>query len=212
SSPGWRLINGSTPPPCGRTAGPRSIAPAAAAESRDRQGGSKMVAISDRKELDGARKETEKIEKSFRILAANNQGIIEFMEEHKKENAQLKLENEQLQKENQSLFSQKLHDKEVPFIYIQTGVKYRRNKEKSSSWRRDGKKRKQPGSKHRSGTLRPSNVSVALASVTSKTCLSLTFCRFELEAEAVNADVRVTSLQSALDESTTKFEKLNRVC
>nr|XP_020452024.1 coiled-coil domain-containing protein 89 [Monopterus albus] len=34
--------------------------------------------------------------------------------------------------------------------------------------------------------------------------------RFEQEAEAVNADVRVKSLQSALDESVTKYEKLEK--
>ncbi|XP_078117957.1 coiled-coil domain-containing protein 89 [Sander vitreus] len=34
--------------------------------------------------------------------------------------------------------------------------------------------------------------------------------RFEQEAETVNADVKVKSLQSALDESTTKYEKLKK--
>lgn len=49
-------------------------------------------------------------------LAANNQAIIAFMDDHKNQNAQLKLENEKLQSENDSLFSQKLQDKEV---YVQ---------------------------------------------------------------------------------------------
>uniref|UniRef100_A0A3P8TYN2 Zgc:172182 n=1 Tax=Amphiprion percula TaxID=161767 RepID=A0A3P8TYN2_AMPPE len=74
-------------------------------------------------ELDGARKKTEETEKSFRDLVACSQGIIEFMEEHKKKNVQLKLENEQLQKENQSLFSQKLHDKEVHVQKLMQDIK-----------------------------------------------------------------------------------------
>ncbi|XP_008276901.1 coiled-coil domain-containing protein 89 [Stegastes partitus] len=237
------------------------------------------------KELDGARKETEKIEKSFRILAANNQGIIEFMEEHKKENAQLKLENEQLQKENQSLFSQKLHDKEVLVQklmreiqlltekYTKTEKEYREKlagcesklleqetqhkaKERSlldqlhdaHQQNRDGVeicrdlKRKQHEAEEQLA-LMETNMRESVTNLTEEKdkllCLSMergkviqekqgeiqqletrwkeektarlkAQKRFELEAEAVNADVRVTSLQSALDESTTKFEKLNR--
>ena len=43
--------------------------------------------------------------------------------------------------------------------------------------------------------------------------LSLTFSlRFEQEAEAVNADLKVKSLQSALDESTLKFRMFKKVC
>ncbi|KAK5861238.1 hypothetical protein PBY51_022650 [Eleginops maclovinus] len=65
------------------------------------------------KELDSERKKAEVIEKRFMDLASNNQAIIAFMDEHKKQNVQLKLENQQLQSENKTLFSQKLHDKEV---------------------------------------------------------------------------------------------------
>lgn len=65
------------------------------------------------KKLDSERKKAELLEKRFMDLAANNQGIIAFMDEHKKQNAQLKLENKQLQSENETLFSQKLQDKEV---------------------------------------------------------------------------------------------------
>lgn len=36
--------------------------------------------------------------------------------------------------------------------------------------------------------------------------------RFEQEAESVNADVKVKSLRSALDESITKYEELMKVC
>lgn len=65
------------------------------------------------KELDSERKKAELLEKRFMDLAANNQAIIAFMEEHKNQNAQLKLENKQLQSENETLFSKKLQDKEV---------------------------------------------------------------------------------------------------
>ncbi|XP_029967083.1 coiled-coil domain-containing protein 89 [Salarias fasciatus] len=64
------------------------------------------------RELDGKRKKTETLERRFRDLAASNQSIIAFMEEHKKQNAQFRLENQQLKLENDSLFSQKLQDKE----------------------------------------------------------------------------------------------------
>lgn len=64
-------------------------------------------------ELDRERKKAELLEKRFMDLAANNQAIIAFMDEHKNQNAQLKLENKQLQSENETLFSQKLQDKEV---------------------------------------------------------------------------------------------------
>ncbi|CAG5865573.1 unnamed protein product, partial [Menidia menidia] len=64
-------------------------------------------------ELDMERKRADLLEKRFADLAANNQGIISFMEEHKSQNALLKLENKRLQSENDSLFSQKLHDREV---------------------------------------------------------------------------------------------------
>lgn len=65
------------------------------------------------KELDSERKKAELLERRFMDLAANNQAIIAFMDEHKNQNAQLKLENKQLQSENDTLFSQKLQDKEV---------------------------------------------------------------------------------------------------
>ncbi|XP_041857938.1 coiled-coil domain-containing protein 89 [Melanotaenia boesemani] len=64
------------------------------------------------KELGVERKRAEIFEQRFNDLAANNQAIISFMMEHKKQNAQLKLENKQLQSENNSLFSQKLHERE----------------------------------------------------------------------------------------------------
>ena len=65
------------------------------------------------KELDSERRRSATLEERFRALAANNQAIISFMEEHKHQNAQLKEENKRLQTENDSLFSQKLHDGEV---------------------------------------------------------------------------------------------------
>ncbi|XP_053296327.1 coiled-coil domain-containing protein 89 [Pleuronectes platessa] len=65
------------------------------------------------RELDSERKKAELIERRFNDLAANNQAIIVFMDEHKSQNAQLKMENKRLQSENDTLFSQKLQDKEV---------------------------------------------------------------------------------------------------
>ncbi|XP_062258451.1 coiled-coil domain-containing protein 89 [Platichthys flesus] len=65
------------------------------------------------RELDSERKKAELMERRFNDLAANNQAIIVFMDEHKSQNAQLKMENKRLQSENDTLFSQKLQDKEV---------------------------------------------------------------------------------------------------
>ncbi|KAM4561573.1 coiled-coil domain-containing protein 89 [Fundulus diaphanus] len=65
------------------------------------------------KELDSERTRAELLTNRFTDLAANNQAIISFMEEHKNQNTQLKLENRRLQLENDSHFSQDLHDKEV---------------------------------------------------------------------------------------------------
>lgn len=65
------------------------------------------------KELDSEKKKAETLEERLTDLAANNQEIISFTEELKKQNAQLKLENKQLQLEKDSRFNQKLHDKEV---------------------------------------------------------------------------------------------------
>ncbi|XP_054888058.1 coiled-coil domain-containing protein 89 [Poeciliopsis prolifica] len=65
------------------------------------------------KELEDERKRADVLKSRFTDLAANNQGIIHFMEEHKNQNVELKVENKRLQLENDSLFSQKLHDKEM---------------------------------------------------------------------------------------------------
>lgn len=65
------------------------------------------------KELDREKKKSELLERRFMVLAANNDAIIAFMDEYKQQNAQLKLVNKQLRLENETLFSQKLHDKEV---------------------------------------------------------------------------------------------------
>ncbi|XP_060943937.1 coiled-coil domain-containing protein 89 [Limanda limanda] len=65
------------------------------------------------RELARERKKAELIERRFMDLAANNQAIIVFMDEHKTQNAKLKIENKRLQSENDTLFSQKLQDKEV---------------------------------------------------------------------------------------------------
>ncbi|XP_023192781.1 coiled-coil domain-containing protein 89 [Xiphophorus maculatus] len=65
------------------------------------------------KELQGERKRADMLKYRFTDLAANNEGIINFMEEHKNQNVMLKVENKRLQLENDSLFSEKLHDKEM---------------------------------------------------------------------------------------------------
>ncbi|XP_023142160.2 coiled-coil domain-containing protein 89 isoform X2 [Amphiprion ocellaris] len=236
-------------------------------------------------ELDGARKKTEETEKSFRDLVACSQGIIEFMEEHKKKNVQLKLENEQLQKENQTLFSQKLHDKEVHVQKLMQDIKLLTEKytKKENEYREKlagceskfleqatqhkAKERSllsqlhDAQQQHREGVeickdlkqklqeaeeqlaLKETNIRESLTNLTNEKdkllCLSVERGkviqekqkeiqqlerswkeekkarikaqeRFKLEAEAVNTDVRVKSLQSALDESETKFEKLNK--
>lgn len=75
------------------------------------------------KELDRERKKTEIIERRFMDLAANNQAIIAFMDEHKSQNVQLKLKNKLLQSENDSLFSPKLQDKEVVVQKLMQEVK-----------------------------------------------------------------------------------------
>lgn len=64
------------------------------------------------KELDSEKKKAEALEERLTDLAANNQAIISFMEELKKQNAQLKQENKRLQQEKDSHCNQKLHDKE----------------------------------------------------------------------------------------------------
>uniref|UniRef100_A0A3Q1EIK0 Zgc:172182 n=1 Tax=Acanthochromis polyacanthus TaxID=80966 RepID=A0A3Q1EIK0_9TELE len=235
-------------------------------------------------ELDGEKKKREETEKSFQDLAIITQGIIEFMEEHKKENVQLKLENEQLQKENESLFSQKLHDKEVHVQKLMQDIKLLTEKytkkeneyrEKLAGWEskilEQATQHKAEESslldqlhaaqqQHREGVelckdlkqklqeaeeqlaLKETDTRESLTNLTDEKDELLCLCiergkviqekqeaiqqlerswkeekkarikaqeRFELEAEAVNTDVRVKSLQSALGESKTKFEKLN---
>uniref|UniRef100_A0A3Q3DLC4 Zgc:172182 n=1 Tax=Hippocampus comes TaxID=109280 RepID=A0A3Q3DLC4_HIPCM len=65
------------------------------------------------KEVVQKQQRVELVEKRFLDLDANSRAIIVFMEEYKHQNAQLKQENKRLQTENDTLFSQKLHDKEV---------------------------------------------------------------------------------------------------
>lgn len=65
------------------------------------------------KEVVQKQQRAELVEKRFLDLDANSRAIIVFMEEYKHQNAQLKQENKRLQTENDTLFSQKLHDKEV---------------------------------------------------------------------------------------------------
>lgn len=65
------------------------------------------------KELKFEKKKSTMLEKRFMELAANHQEIINFKDEYKRQNAQLRLENEQLRTENETLFFKELQDKEV---------------------------------------------------------------------------------------------------
>uniref|UniRef100_A0A665U8C0 Zgc:172182 n=1 Tax=Echeneis naucrates TaxID=173247 RepID=A0A665U8C0_ECHNA len=85
-----------------------------------------------KKELDDERKKAALLEERFMDLAANNQGIIVFMEEYKNQNAKLKMENKQLQSENDTLFSQKLHDKEVRVQKLMQDMKLQKLAENQS--------------------------------------------------------------------------------
>ncbi|XP_062420877.1 coiled-coil domain-containing protein 89 [Pungitius pungitius] len=129
------------------------------------------------KELDGERKRGELLEKRFMDLAANNQAIIAFMNDHKEQNCKLKMENKQLQLENETLFSQKLHDKELLVQKLKQEIKKLTEKQ--------------------------TNKENEYRFYVPDLCL-----RFEREAEAVNADVKVKSIQSALDTSASKYRKL----
>ncbi|XP_070771443.1 coiled-coil domain-containing protein 89 [Enoplosus armatus] len=232
------------------------------------------------KELDGERKKAELLEKRFMDLAANNQAIIGFMDEHKKQNAQLKLENKQLKLENDMLFSKKLQDKEAFVQKLMQEIKQLTEKHtnKESEYReklagcqsklleqatqhqvkeaslldqlhdaqqqqrdavemcKDLKLKLQKAEEQHA--LKEINMRQSITSLTKEkdTLLHLSMergkviqekqeeiqqletkwkeekkarakaeDRFEKEAEAVNADVKVKSLQSALDESTTKY-------
>ncbi|XP_034418211.1 coiled-coil domain-containing protein 89 [Cyclopterus lumpus] len=75
------------------------------------------------KDLEGEKNKSELIERRFMDLAANNQAIIAFMDEYKQQNVQLKLVNKQLRLENETLFSQKLHDKEVLVQKLKQDIK-----------------------------------------------------------------------------------------
>ncbi|XP_061827654.1 coiled-coil domain-containing protein 89 [Nerophis lumbriciformis] len=75
------------------------------------------------KEMSQKQARAEVVEKRFMDLDANSRSIIVFMEEYKHQNAQLKLENKQLQKENDTLFSQKLHDKEMVLEQLALDIK-----------------------------------------------------------------------------------------
>ncbi|CAJ1079346.1 coiled-coil domain-containing protein 89 [Xyrichtys novacula] len=64
-------------------------------------------------ELENKRKKADLTEKRFMDLSSNNQAIITFMDEYKKQNGLLKQENKKLQAENDTLFSQQLQDKDT---------------------------------------------------------------------------------------------------
>ncbi|XP_030285448.1 coiled-coil domain-containing protein 89 [Sparus aurata] len=237
------------------------------------------------RELDCERKKGELIEKRFMDLAANNQAIIAFMDDHKNQNAQLKLENEKLQSENDSLFSQKLQDKEVYVQKLLQDIKQLMEKytNKENEYRekvagcqskileqatehqakeaslldqlynaqkqqrdvvemcQDLKLKLQKSEEEHA--LKENNMRESITRFTKEKdkLLSLSMERgkviqekqeeiqqletkwkeekkarveaeerFEQEAEAVNADLKVKSLQSALDESTLKFRMFKK--
>ncbi|KAM9346836.1 coiled-coil domain-containing protein 89 [Symphorus nematophorus] len=242
--------------------------------------------VTDRqKELDGERKRAELIEKRFMDLAANNKGIIAFMEEHKSHNAQLKLENKQLQSENEGLFSKKLQDKEVFIQKLMQEIKQltEKNANKENEYREKiagyQSKLLEQATEHQAKeallldqlhdaqqqlrdsvkmckdlklnlqkaeeehALKETNLRENITSLTTekdkllnlsmergkviqekqeeiqqletkwkeeKTARAKAEDRFEQEAEAVNADVKVKSLQSALDGSTAKFGEFKK--
>uniref|UniRef100_A0A3Q0RYL8 Zgc:172182 n=1 Tax=Amphilophus citrinellus TaxID=61819 RepID=A0A3Q0RYL8_AMPCI len=181
-----------------------------------------------RKELEGEREKSEILEKRFMDLAANNQAIIAFMEEYKNDNSQLKLENKKLQSENESLFSQNLHDKEVLVQKLKEEVKQLTEKyaKKESEYREKlagcQAKLLEQANQHKASEASllselhdahqqhkdaVDKCKVCKANMRKVLHLFLTF-RFEQEVEAVNKEARVKSLQSALDQSVRKFEKL----
>ncbi|KAL6100788.1 ccdc89 [Pungitius sinensis] len=235
------------------------------------------------KELDGERKRGQLLEERFMDLAANNQAIIAFMNDHKEQNCKLKMENKQLQLENETLFSQKLHDKQLLVQKLKQEIKQLTEKqtnkeneyrEKLSGWQ---SKLLEKTTQHESRDalllgqlhdaqekerdvvemcndlemkLQKAEEEQALKDIDlreSITCLtkerdkllhlsmergkviqekqkeiqrletkwkeekkarSRAEDRFEREAEAVNADVKVKSIQSALDKSASKYRKL----
>ncbi|CAK6954138.1 coiled-coil domain-containing protein 89 [Scomber scombrus] len=237
------------------------------------------------KELDREKKKTEIIERRFMDLAANNQAIIAFMDEHKSQNVQLKLKNKQLQSENDSLFSQKLQDKEVVVQKLMQEVKLLTEKytNKENEYREKlaeyQSKLLEQTTKHHTkeallceqlhdvkkqlgefsqrckdlklqlqntgveNALKETNMRESITSLTKekdkllrvsvergkiiqekqeemqqlekkykeeKKARSKAESRFEQEAQAVNADVKVKSLQCALDEFKITHEKLNK--
>ncbi|XP_056281352.1 coiled-coil domain-containing protein 89 [Pseudoliparis swirei] len=235
------------------------------------------------KELDREKKKSELLERRFMILAVNNDAIIAFMDEYKQQNAQLKLVNKQLRLENETLFSQKLHDKEVFVQKLKQDIKQLTEKytNKDKEYRdklsgcqselleqttqhqakdaslldqlHDAQKQQRDAAEMHNELkmklqkteeeqalktihLRESITSLAKERDTllylslergkviqekqekiqqletkwkeEKKARAKAEDRFAQEAEAVNADVKVKWIQSALDESTLKFGKL----
>uniref|UniRef100_A0A3B4WIG2 Zgc:172182 n=1 Tax=Seriola lalandi dorsalis TaxID=1841481 RepID=A0A3B4WIG2_SERLL len=185
------------------------------------------------KELGGERKKAELLEKRFMDLAANNQAIIAFMEEYKSLNVQLKVENKQLQSENDTLFSQKLQDKEVFVQKLMQDSKLEKLAEYQSKLLQQATQHQakeafivaffpQSGMKLKLGmaeekqALKEINTRESITSLAKEKdkLLSLSMERGRviqvIDKKAVNADVKVKSLQCALDESTGKYEKLKK--
>ncbi|KAM6934183.1 coiled-coil domain-containing protein 89 [Xenentodon cancila] len=234
------------------------------------------------KELDSERQRSAISEERFASLAANNQAIISFMEEHKNQNVQLRQENDQLRSENNSLFSHKLHSGELLIQKLKEEIKMLREEiinnenEHREKLSESESKREEQAAQHKAQeaslltqlrdarqqhtdavetskdsklkleeakeqhAMKELNLKEIITNLTRENdkLLRLTMergkviqekqkeiqeletswrdekktrieaqDRFEVEAEAVNADLRVRSLQSALDDSTTKLQE-----
>ncbi|KAA8588171.1 hypothetical protein FQN60_001365 [Etheostoma spectabile] len=139
-------------------------------------------------ELDSERKKAELLEKRFMDLAANNQAIIAFMEEYK--TLKLNLQNAEEEhafketKMRESTTSLTIEKDKLLCLSIERGKIIQEKQEEiqqlETKWKKEKKARTEAED------------------------------RFEQEAETVNADVKVKSLQSALYESMTKYEKLKK--
>ncbi|XP_037542361.1 coiled-coil domain-containing protein 89 [Nematolebias whitei] len=236
-------------------------------------------------ELDSEKKKAETLEERLTDLAANNQAIISFTEELKKQNAQLKLENKQLQLEKDSHFNQKLHNKEElgqkllqeinllkkklkhdgiesreklaeceaelreqtvqhqakEDALLQQLLEFQQKYNEAMEICKDLKLKLKETKEQQA--LKELSMKESIGNLTKEKDKLLIILkerdkvnqdqqeeiqeletkwrkeknarikaqnRFALEAEAVNAEVRVKSLQAALHESNTKFQKLNR--
>uniref|UniRef100_A0A672YG47 Zgc:172182 n=1 Tax=Sphaeramia orbicularis TaxID=375764 RepID=A0A672YG47_9TELE len=187
------------------------------------------------KERDAERKKVEIIEKRFMHLAANNQAIITFKDEYKKQNAQLMLENKQLKSENETLFSKKLQDKEEMVQKLTEEIKLLTekytNKENENSnctevcsieFRIHSNLRQKLKKAEEEHTLKENNMMERIANLSKEKdkLLHLSKEREKLiqvgkeylcSTKKQDSNAKVKSLQCALDEYVSKNEELEKV-